>query len=184
MRVLIGLLLVVCLGALADPKPTNIDALRQFTLTNPVGTFIQKKHIKVLSQPFISKGEYHFEPANGLTWTTIEPVQNQLMINAKGISEIQHDGSSKLMTSDNAISAMMLTLFMGNDQQLSKEFVVEKRLGCLALIPINTQIKLMIDLITFCPADDQAVLSIIEVGGNKTEIQLLPIPLIIPPPNP
>lgn len=141
--------------------------------TNQKGDFVQEKHLAALSRPFITKGQYTYQPQTGLTWHTQYPVNNQLLINQHGVIEIQAGGSEKLLTSDTSFSQLLLPIFSADQQQLHLQFDISETEYGLLLTPLSPQITNVIKSLELHIADNQIrQININEANGNLTNIFL------------
>ncbi len=137
------------------------------------GQFVQEKHLKVLSQPFVTKGNYHYQQNFGLVWHTQQPIESEMKITTEGVSERQPDGDFKTLTTNSQFSELLLTLFSGEQQSLRQQFTLEQQNNELTLTPKAEQIARVILKITLLLSEDgiqQIVLY--EPEGNYTNIFL------------
>ncbi|MDU0353030.1 outer membrane lipoprotein carrier protein LolA [Paraglaciecola aquimarina] len=154
--------------------------LSWLTANNQSGRFVQEKHIKALSRPFVTKGQYHYSQDSGLRWHTLQPVDNQLLINKQGVSEIESDGSTKLITSDVSFSQLLLSIFSADKTLLTQQFTMQETPSGLSLSPLNPKIQSIIKQINLTVvAKELQQIELDEVSGNLTVISLTPSP--IPP---
>jgi hypothetical protein len=137
------------------------------------GQFVQEKHLTVLTQPFITKGHYHYSKSTGLSWKTDYPIVSEIRINSEGVSEVQPDGSLKSLTTDSQLSELLLAIFSGEPAILQQQFDIEQTENVVTLLPKVAQIAQVIEKITV-HLDWQVIKEIIlhEPAGNYTKIIL------------
>ena len=139
------------------------------------GQFVQEKHLVVLTQPFITKGNYHYQQATGLTWHTLEPMESEIKITTEGVSERQEDGGFKTLTNNSQFSELLLALFNGEKTSLQQQFSLEQQPNTLNLIPKDPQIAKVILKITLHISDNViSQIVLYEAEGNYTNIFLSP----------
>lgn len=149
------------------------------TSSDQQGQFIQEKHLTVLTQPFVTKGTYHYQKNLGLVWHTQQPVESKINITTEGVSELQADGHFKSLTTNSQFSELLLALFSGEQQSLLQQFSIEQQDNALTLTPKSAQIAEVILKITLL-LDNNAIQKIVllEPEGNYTNIFLSEIPLV------
>tara|TARA_R110000868_G_scaffold237757_4_gene492346 strand:- start:487 stop:1032 length:546 start_codon:yes stop_codon:yes gene_type:complete len=143
------------------------------TSSDQQGQFVQEKHLKVLSRPFVTKGNYHYQQNLGLMWHTQQPIESKIKITTDGVSELQADGHFKTLTTNSQFSELLLALFNGEQQSLQQQFTLEQQDNRLTLTPKSAQIARVIVKITLLIVDNgiqQIVLY--EPEGNYTNIFL------------
>lgn len=143
------------------------------TSSEQQGQFVQEKHLTVLTQPFVTKGSYHYQKNLGLIWHTQQPVDSKIKITTEGVSELQADGHFKSLTTNSQFSELLLALFSGEQQSLQQQFTIEQQDNTLTLTPKSAQIVgviLKIKLLVDNNAIQQIVL--LEPEGNYTNIFL------------
>ena len=137
------------------------------------GQFVQEKHLTVLSQPFVTKGYYHYQQDKGLVWHTQQPIESEIKITTQGVSERQPSGDFKILTTDSQFSEVLLALFSGEQQVLQQQFTLEQQENSLTLMPKAEKISRVIWKITLLLGENgiqQIVLY--EPEGNYTNIFL------------
>ncbi|WP_340679960.1 outer membrane lipoprotein carrier protein LolA [Paraglaciecola sp.] len=143
--------------------------------TEQQGEFIQEKHLVVLTQPFITKGNYHYQQQTGLSWHTLHPIESEIKITREGVNELQADGSLKTLTNNALFSELLLALFSGEQHSLQQQFSLGQQQNTLTLIPKETQISKVILKITL-HLENNVISQIVlhEPEGNYTNIFLSP----------
>lgn len=137
------------------------------------GQFVQEKHLKVLSQPFITKGQYSYQHDLGLTWRTLQPIESELNITTAGVQERQPDGQLKTLTNDSQFSSLLLALFSGEQQSLRNQFTIEQQQNTVILTPKAKQISDVISKIVLVIADTSIQqITLFEPSENLTKIFL------------
>ncbi len=71
-------------------QPANVEEFLNKTLAlknNIQGKFNQEKHIKVLSRPLLSSGEFILSEQQGLVWDTQQPTKSRIKVNTTGLYE-------------------------------------------------------------------------------------------------
>jgi hypothetical protein len=138
------------------------------------GSFVQKKHLVVLSKPFVTKGTYQYKHATGLDWQTLTPITNHLNISVHGVIEIQSDGSRKTLTTDTRFSELLLAIFSGDQHKIEQQFSIEQTKDSLKLTPKSEQISDIFREISV-QIENQSIqeITLFEPAGNSTQIILL-----------
>jgi len=137
------------------------------------GSFIQQKHLKVLTRPFVTEGNYAYNKERGLSWQTTMPSKSELSINAQGVFEISSDGNKKLLTNDTRFSQLLLAIFSGDQQQLLAQFNVEIEEDITTLVPLDEQVKTLFKVITLNTSNGEiSQIKLDEPNGNTTVILL------------
>jgi hypothetical protein len=137
------------------------------------GQFVQEKHLKVLSQPFVTKGNYHYQKNKGLVWHTQQPIESEIKITTDGVSERQPGGNFKTLTTNSQFSELLLALFSGEQQSLRQQFTLEQQKNSLTLIPKAEKISRVIWKITLLLGEDGIQKIVLyEPGDNYTNIFL------------
>lgn len=137
------------------------------------GQFVQEKHLKVLSQPFVTKGNYHYQQKLGLVWHTQQPIESEIRITTEGVSERQPDGHFKTLTSNSQFSELLLALFSGEQGSLRQQFEIQQQENELTLTPKAKQITRVIVKITLLlEANKIQQIVLYEPEGNYTNIFL------------
>lgn len=163
--------LLLLLTALGSRAQSPIFSLK--VSADQQGQFVQEKHLKVLSQPFVTKGNYHYQQNLGLIWHTQQPVDNEINITTEGVSERQPDGQYKTLSNNSQFSELLLALFSGEQQKLEQQFTLQRHENTLTLIPKSEQIARVILKITLL-LDEGEIQQIVlhEPEGNYTNIFL------------
>lgn len=143
------------------------------TSSDQQGQFVQEKHLTVLTQPFVTKGSYHYQKKLGLIWHTQQPVDSKIKITTEGVSECQADGHFKSLTTNSQFSELLLALFSGEQQSLQQQFSIEQQDNKLTLTPKSAQIAGVILKISLL-LNDNGIQQIVlfEPEGNYTNIFL------------
>lgn len=145
------------------------------------GYFEQKKFLKILNRPFISKGEYTYTADQGLTWKTQFPINNTLVINRQGVFKLVAESELEAVTKEATASALMLSLFSADFDQLQKDFDIHFDNNVVQLTATNEAIQKVIHTIELTLFEQQIrAVKITEENGNRTEINLLPNDFITP----
>lgn len=96
-------------------KPANVQ-----------GAFTQERHLKSLTKPMTTTGQFVLVPKKGLLWHMQKPFDNRLRVRADGI--MQWNGKSWVqpnqskMSGQNRQISLFLDLLGGNTQGLEKQF--------------------------------------------------------------
>ena len=143
--------------------------------TEQSGTFVQQKHLKILTQPFITEGKYNYSKETGLNWITTHPSRSQLNINAQGVFEISSDGDKKRLTNDDRFSQLLLAIFSDNQQQLLTQFSVKDHENETILVPLDEQVKALFKRISLTTQKGVVTqIKLVEPNDNSTVILLTP----------
>lgn len=137
-----------------------------------VGTFIQTKQIKALKRPFISKGQFHYEPGLSFLWLTQEPIQSGRFFTPDGVYLISPDGTKTLEVQ--LASSFFFALLEGNVEQLRTYFHVKERDSCIFLTPKDEKLNKLFSQVELCLSATQLpeTITLTESSGNTTNIRL------------
>lgn len=91
------------------------------------GTFVQKKHLSELDRPLVSSGTYVVAQGHGLLWQIQKPVTSQLVITPQKLIERSNGQQTNHISAQQqpalrAVASVLLALFKGNTEQLSRYF--------------------------------------------------------------
>ncbi len=88
------------------------------------GQFIQKKHLRALPQPLISKGSFVLAKNHGLLWLLKTPLQQDYRITANGIA--RHDSNGWQLLPNKSAGAeqnrLFLAVLQGDSSGLQRDF--------------------------------------------------------------
>lgn len=152
---------------------------------NISGHFVQKKMIAVLPQPLVSQGEYAFKQQDSqLVWHTKKPIDNFMLIDSEGISQLQAGkktwllkaGGSQFKTVEQLFSA-----FLQGDFELLKQHFGIRVLSQpdelpwrLQLLPLDASLAHIIQKIELTGFRKVDQILLYEEDNNKTLIELKP----------
>ncbi|MDO4433402.1 MAG: outer membrane lipoprotein carrier protein LolA [Alysiella sp.] len=93
------------------------------------GEFTQERHLKSLSKPMLTSGQFVLMPQKGLLWQMQKPFNSILRVRSDGI--MQWNGKTWLNPNNGKLSGqsqqiqLFLDLLGGNTQGLEKQFVLQ-----------------------------------------------------------
>jgi len=191
-QVLLFVISMLCISF--TTSAVEIKTAAQKTNLKPMkGSFSQSKNIKPLKRPFKSEGSFVYLPNKGLLWHTQKPVNSLKLFAHDGVYKVDEQGDlQKEAQFDNDF---FLALFAVDEQKLAKFFTskvlqdeTNDQVLCLALTPISATMRNLFKQINLCMNEAKASsenttliksvsaipskIVLIEVKGNKTEIQL------------
>ncbi len=139
------------------------------------GKFIQLRHLKVLSRPLISRGNFVFHRQSGVRWAVIEPFPSVMIANASGVSW-QGEQAQPLTAGFGQLLRALLTLDV---EQLQRNFEIsgdpdgdEWR---LVLTPRNQQWKKAIAEIQLRGSEYVSRVDVQEAKGDSVRVQFTEI---------
>jgi outer membrane lipoprotein-sorting protein len=144
------------------------------------GRFEQTKQVTMLPVPLISKGNYNFSNDAVLSWNTLEPLEQHLIISEDGMF-INDSGDKKAMSSSNDVVAkVFLSLFTRDFALLANYFNIESvstdtNNWRLHLTPLSAGLSAYITEVFIAGGDNTESLTIVEANGDKTDVKLSPL---------
>ncbi|MBW1812680.1 MAG: outer membrane lipoprotein carrier protein LolA [Deltaproteobacteria bacterium] len=80
--VVISIFVIITFGyVFAGQKDTEIIEKQTKTIKTVSAEFVQEKHLKILSNPLISKGKLYYQAPRSLRWEYFTPVKSILLVN-------------------------------------------------------------------------------------------------------
>lgn len=172
-RLLIAALLFVATNVHAELLDDIAANLRQHRITR--GVFQQQKTLPILTQPLTSSGRFLYDADHGILWRVEKPVSSQIIITANGIFQ---DGA--LLTSGGSatlVQTIFQGLLSGDMQALQTQFAIRvegnRERWQMMLTPRAQPLSAAIATITLSGGSDAQQLTITEVQGSVTHLQLL-----------
>ncbi len=163
--------LILWLYAAATQADDALAAIKSRLAPSAIvfGHFRQEKHLKFLSRPLISEGEFTFQQQHGVIWKTVSPVESVLLI-----------GDNRLLTSqgEQALPASFGRVFpamLGGDlAALSADFSTRAELQSdswrLTLLPKDALLGKAIAGISLTGDSELRSVEIRETNGNSSMI--------------
>lgn len=140
-------------------------------------SFEQRKTIKVLSRPLISKGEYIFAREVGVYWKTVTPFPAAILLTPKGLIE-KDPTTGKVVASTNsktlmkAMSQMFVAILAVDIEKLSTMFELylqgDAKAWTLGLKPKNNGMKRFLRHIVLMGGKTVQKVQIAEGNGDQT----------------
>lgn len=162
--------------AAREAAPETLSAIRRLQESGLLrGDFRQQKNLKILKQPFVSRGWFIFSRQNGIYWEITEPLQNAYLIGKKGIRPAA-DGPAATVESPFADSiGRLFSSILGADlEELRNHFDLYYRRSDaywqIGLKPRNRHVAAFISGIEITGNRYIDALKIVEAGGDTTEI--------------
>lgn len=144
--------------------------------------FKQKKSIKVLKRPVVSRGNFIFSSQEGLYWNIGAPVNSTYVLTPKYMVERQKGFASKVITPQEQPAIFGLTeifeaIFVGNLKRLSQDFklhfVGTSSEWTIGLIPQKGILKKMFRKIVLKGQSHVTEVKLFEGNGDSTHIKFL-----------
>ncbi len=155
-------------ASLLDQLEENSQQLPSLT-----GSFKQTKIIAALPVPLSSHGSFHYDAANGITWSTLAPIHSTMKITSNGI--LDDSGKPQTANTQNFPSTVLLSVISGNLKSLTDYFTVEEMGDIndwqLSLTPKTAAVATYITAIEARGKTYTEELIITERNGDKTLIQ-------------
>jgi hypothetical protein len=142
--------------------------------------FYQKKSIRALSRPLISKGHLIFLQGKGVLWEVAEPFRAQMLIQSDRLVEWTKKGVPKPSNFSahpgfKALSSVIISTFSGNFESLTENFDTTNNLvqrgWWLTLQPKNKSLSMMFSRIEIRGNQFVEHISLIEARGDQTDIE-------------
>ncbi|WP_354622778.1 outer membrane lipoprotein carrier protein LolA [Psychromonas sp. MME2] len=146
------------------------------------GQYTQIKNMQLFKQPLLSSGEFLIEQQQGLLWSQTKPFLITLALNKDKLSQRIADQPAQIMqASDNPMvfyfSHLFLSLFKGDTEGLSEQFVMELQSKgerwSLLLTPKSSPLDKIFQQITISGATYIETLQLNELQGDSTKINFI-----------
>jgi outer membrane lipoprotein-sorting protein len=155
------------------------------------GTFTQKKDIKILSRPLVSKGRLYYLSPDSIRWEYTEPVKSILLVNKGNVKRFIFKENKFFEDSSARIEAVrivvgQITEWFAGKFNNNKDFKAEFIEGKVVLTPQNETIKSFIKKVVITFSKNEGVISaieIIEVQGATTYLEFNDIEINKPLPE-
>lgn len=183
----IAILLLVALfmpGAFAASKAGGSPRLGSEADAHVLrGTFVQHKHLAQLEQPLVSRGHYVVARHRGLLWQVEKPVKSKLVITPKALTETSNGQQTTRISASQqpalgAVASILLAVFQGNTEQLSRYFVIHRPNdddnNKLTLTPKTDAVGRFIKRLTISGPDTIRHIHMDQPGGDYSVIALDP----------
>lgn len=137
------------------------------------GTFAQSKFIDGLDTPLNSTGQFYHHCNYGVIWSTLEPIEQTLVMQKAGKGFlIDQSGTKKLSSRQAKFLNKLLNDLMGADQQLlAKQFEITSiDKNHFQLLPITRKLKRGVKQIELLFSDASLTIDVIDRNSQRTEI--------------
>jgi outer membrane lipoprotein-sorting protein len=143
------------------------------------GAFTQKKDIRILSRPLISKGRLFYLSPDSIRWEYMEPVKSILLVDKGDVKRFIFKEGSFVEDSSARLEAVRIVVgqitewFAGRFNN-NKDFKADITDGKVVLTPQNSTIKNFIKTVVITFSKNEGVISaieIIEVQGATTSLE-------------
>ncbi|MCU0582159.1 MAG: outer membrane lipoprotein carrier protein LolA [Syntrophales bacterium] len=139
--------------------------------------FIQKKHMKILSRPFLSEGRFFFQAPASVRWEYTSPVRSILLMHGGSLKRYIHSGDKFAQEAGGSLSAMEVIMqeisaWLHGRFDQSQHFaaaLVHRPTPAIILTPREKSFTRLIKRIELTPSEQPGVLkSILIVEDEKT----------------
>ncbi len=172
------LLMLVLLSGTAQAF-TLQDLQQQLSAHQTVqGDVQQKRFLRSLSQPLLSRGRFVMVADKGLLWETLSPIASVIRITPQGMMQKDSAGQWQPLQQQGAGSQSQIRLFMnllsGNTRDLTSQFSQSLQGDAgrwtLTLDPTAPVLKQIFQRITITGGQTVTQVTLNETQGDKTEI--------------
>ncbi len=155
------------------------------------GTFLQKKNIKILAKPLLSKGTLYYLSPDSIRWEYTEPVKSILLVNKGNVKRfifkegVFVEDSSVRLEAVRIVVGQITEWFAGKFNN-NRDFKADITDGKVVLTPHNESIKSFIKKVVITFSKNEGVISaieIIEVQGAATYLEFNDIAINKPLPD-
>ena len=159
------------------------DMRKAFSVVKSIETdFVQKKNMKILSRPLISKGRFFFRAPTDIRWEYTAPIRSVLLMERGDVKRYTWRGSSYVQDKGIGLEAMGVILldiskWLAGDFESSQHFKASLKhdpLNQVILIPRNKSATEFIQKVILTLSDRPGILKsveIVETPDNKTLIE-------------
>jgi outer membrane lipoprotein-sorting protein len=132
------------------------------------GTFTQKKNVKILNKPLISKGRLYYLSPDSVRWEYTEPVKSILLVDKGNVKRFIMKDNKFIEDSSARIEAVRIVVgqitewFAGRFNN-NKDFKAEIYEGKVVLLPQNETINSFIKKVVITFSKNDGVISAIEI---------------------
>lgn len=188
-RILLFLLLLPAL-ALTAPAQQTPEAKIKKEISDAASrirtmqcSFVQTKHVKMLNDRLVSKGQMHFRAGDRLRWAYTSPYQYTFVLNGDKVKLSKGKRSDVINTAGNKlfreIARIMMNSVVGkcltDDKDFSSRVSATSTEYVATLTPRRKELKSMFSLITLRFDRKRAMVTSVELSeknGDKTVIRL------------
>ena len=155
------------------------------------GTFTQKKNVKILTRPLISKGRLYYLSPDSIRWEYTEPVKSIMLVNNGNVKRFIMKDNKFIEDSSARLEAVRIVVgqitewFAGRFNN-NKDFKAEISEGKVVLLPQNVTISSFINKVVITFSKNEGVISaieIIEVQGASMYLEFNDIAINKPLPD-
>jgi outer membrane lipoprotein-sorting protein len=155
------------------------------------GTFTQKKNIKILTKPLISKGRLYYLSPDSIRWEYTEPLKSILLVDKGNVKRFVFKEGKFIEDSSVRLEAVrivvsQITEWFAGKFNNNKDFNAEIIEGKVVLTPQNATIKSFIKMVVITFSKNEGVIraiEIIEVQGSTTYLEFNDIAINKPLPE-
>jgi uncharacterized membrane protein len=173
-----ALALIVCVShtplASCDDNTTMTMEQLQARLASRTpfkATFLEQRHVAVLTAPLESRGEISVIPATGLVWNVTHPITTTSLITADGVTIIEGANSRRDISDQAHISEALLSLMDGSLERANKDFTTTLAGALkdwkLTLTPKDTLVAEVISSIVVSGGANPRSLEVIHGNGDR-----------------
>jgi outer membrane lipoprotein-sorting protein len=132
------------------------------------GTFTQKKNIKILTRPLISKGRLYYLSPDSIRWEYTEPVKSIMLVNKGNVKRFIMKDDKFIEDSSARLEAVRIVVgqitewFAGRFNN-NKDFKAGLSEGRVVLLPQNETISSFIQKVVITFSKNEGVISAIEI---------------------
>lgn len=173
---------LAALSFMAVGEPVDLEYLKQQLAGKHALTanFEQTRHLKLLSKPLRSSGQFVYHDASGICWDIKTPYPVKIIINDESL--VQKDaamGEQAYALNQNplfgTISGLFSAVFQGDFSTVEKHFQMsltgERENWSIHLIPSNTLIQKVYAAIDITGGDWIQKVTLLDPKGDQTDIQ-------------
>lgn len=175
---------LILLSVLALPVIANVEYAELAALSaSPEqlnGEFVQEKYIQALDAAIESSGEFQYQRNTEISWRTLSPIQNLLILTPDSITNTQGEiVLAQLDGSTNPVVSLFSNLFFGvmtaQWDSLAEHFSVQADIQGsdwrATLTPTNSAVERIVIMVEL--RGDRYLREIIlhEAGGDRTQIR-------------
>lgn len=122
-----AILATISCESLAQEKTANL--IPEITLLR--GEFVQIRYLKGFKNPLKSEGRFLVSVSNGVIWQSIKPFPSRILIRTSGdivnLDQTIHSSKNDQKKPNVAISKIMLAMLSGNQAEIEKYFIIQRR---------------------------------------------------------
>lgn len=175
---LLGLVFSHCGIAHADD---TLAAVRAIITNHPqvCGDFVQRKSLRALSRPLLSRGKIRFVAGKGVIWELVSPIATRVVLTENAITTWNDNGERRRIAAAQfplfkALTNIFLAVFTGDFSRLDDAFAIQPATDDgtwrLSLTPQDKTIAVAIESILITGGAFVDRIAFNERSGDKTVI--------------